>query len=261
MTISQVFAELRPRGEMALIPYLTAGFPSREGFLEALRTVSAAGADIIEIGIPFSDPIADGPTIQHSSQVALRSGASLSWVLEAVAPLKLPQPLVFMSYLNPLLAIGRERLLAAMCDAQVAGLIVPDLPAEESDEWLAAALDHGRDLIFLAAPTSTDERLREIARRSRGFVYAVSLLGTTGARTELYDGLPAFLARIRAATQTPVAVGFGISTPAHVRSLRGLADGVVIGSRLVRALEQEEDLAALLGEMKSNTEAQRHREE
>ncbi len=250
MTISETFARLRERGELALIPYLTAGYPTRDAFVGALRAVSAGGADLIEIGIPFSDPIADGPTIQHSSQVALKCGSSLAGLFAALRPLRLPQPLVFMSYLNPLLAYGRERLLADMATVGVSGLIIPDLPVEESDDWLAAARDARVDLIYLAAPTSPDARLREIARRSAAFVYAVSVAGITGTRAELSDRLPAYLARLRAATDRPIAVGFGISTPQHVRALRGLADGAVVGSRLVEALRSLEDLPALLTSFK-----------
>lgn len=255
MTIAETFAATRSRDELALIPYLTAGFPTRARFIEALNEAAESGADIIEIGIPFSDPIADGPTIQRSSQIALAGGTRLETVFEDAAALRLRQPLVFMSYLNPLLAFGRERLFAQMRAANVTGVIVPDLPAEESDDWVAAARAHGRDLVFLAAPTSGDDRLREIARRSGGFVYAVSLLGTTGARQGMYDGLPAFLSRLRTATSLPVAVGFGISTPPQVRALRGLADGVVVGSRLVGALDGEEDFGALVRSLKDATRA------
>lgn len=255
--ISSVFEELRARGEMALIPYLTAGFPTMDGFVENLRIAADNGANVIEIGIPFCDPIADGPTIQRSSQVALAGGARLPAIFDALAAvrakeMKLP-PLVFMSYLNPPLALGVEKLFGKMRDLNVSGLIPADLPVEESDEWLAAARRHGIDLIFLAAPTSTDERLRGIAERSSGFVYAVSRAGTTGARGELDIALPKFLARIRAATKTPIAVGFGISTPEHMRSLRGHADGAVVGSRLVDAIDRGEDVAALVRSLKEAT--------
>jgi len=251
MKIAEAFSAARRRGELALIPYLTAGFPSRAAFGDALAAVSTGGADVVEIGIPFSDPIADGPTIQRSSQAALAADVSLERVFEMLRDLPRPAaPRVFMSYLNPLLAYGRERLLAAMAEVGVEGLIVPDLPVDEADDWCAAAAAHERSLIFLAAPTSRPERLRAIGARTRGFLYAVSLLGTTGARRELPPGLPEFLARLRECTQQPIAVGFGISTPAHVRQLRGVADGVVVGSRLVEALEAGEDLAALVGELK-----------
>lgn len=249
-TIASTFAACREQRRLALIPYLTGGFPSLDGFREQLQRVSAGGADIIEIGIPFSDPIADGPTIQYSSQVALKSGATLTALLDLLAGVTLPQPLVFMSYLNPLLAYGRDRLLPAMRAARVSGLIIPDLPVEEADEWQAATIAASVDLIFLAAPTSTDERLKAIAARARGFIYAVSRAGVTGARSDLSAGLGEFLKRIRAHTQTPIAVGFGVSTVEHVRALRGLADGAVVGSRLVEAIRAGEDVGAVVREFR-----------
>ncbi len=250
MSIAAVFTRLRERGELALIPYLTAGFPTRDAFEAALRDVSEHGADLIEIGIPFSDPVADGPTIQYSSQVALSGGASLQAVFESLRRVRAAQPLIFMSYLNPLLAYGQRRLLAEMAEVGARGLIIPDLPVEESDEWLAAARAAGVNLIYLAAPTSPDARLRAIAARSDAFVYAVSVAGVTGARSALSDRLPTYLKRLRTATDRPIAVGFGISTPEHVRALRGLADGVVVGSRLVDALRNSENLPTLLASFK-----------
>lgn len=254
MTIAEAFAATRKRGELALIPYLTAGFPSRSAFSDALSEVVAGGADIVEIGIPFSDPIADGPTIQRSSQAALAAGISLETTFEilSVTP-RSAVPLVFMSYLNPLLAFGRERLLDAMAEVGVEGLIVPDLPVDEAEEWCDAAAARGCSVVFLAAPTNTPERLRKIGERTRGFLYAVSLLGTTGARRELPPHLPAFLQRVRGCTEQPIAVGFGISTPAHVMQLAGLADGVVVGSRLVEAIECGEDLTKCVAELKRAT--------
>ncbi len=253
MTVGQVFEKLRERGEMALVPYLTGGFPTLAEFEQRLVEVSAAGADLIEVGIPFCDPIADGPTIQLSSQVALKAGARLEVLLERLARVRVPQPLVAMSYLNPLLAFGRERLLQGLRAAGVAGLIIPDLPVDEADEWAAAARAGGVSLVLMAAPTSPDERLARIGAASAGFIYAVSVAGTTGARSELPAALPAFLRRLRAATEKPVAVGFGISRPEQVRSLRGLADGVVVGSRLVDAIREGEDVGALVRALKSAT--------
>jgi tryptophan synthase alpha chain len=238
---------------MALMPFLTAGYPTRPAFLECLRTVIDAGADLIEIGIPFCDPIADGPTIQHSSQVALENGARLADILDDLAQLQPRVPLIAMSYLNPLLAMPRERLLARLRAAHVCGLIIPDLPADEAGDWSAAAFEAGVDLVLLAAPTSPDARLRLIGRQARGFVYAVSLAGTTGAREELPPELPAFLKRVRAATELPVAVGFGISRPEQIRSLRGLAEGVVIGSRIVNAIRNGEDLGGTIEDLKQAT--------
>lgn len=238
---------------MALIPYLTAGFPTLAASLDALRTVVDSGADVIELGIPFSDPIADGPTIQHSSQAALDAGARLAVLLEKLASVRVAAPLVFMSYLNPLLALGRQRLLAAMNAARVSGLIIPDLPVEEAGEWRAATSAAGMGLILLAAPTSPDDRLARIAEMSDGFIYCVSLAGTTGTRAALSSGLPGFLARVRRVTDKPLAVGFGVSTPEHVRSLRGLADGAVVGSRLVEAIRGNEDLGRLVRALKDAT--------
>lgn len=243
MTIRETFDALHQRRELALIPYLTGGYPNMAGFARHLEIAADSGADLIEIGIPFCDPIADGPTIQQSSQTALASGASLTTIFDAVRAASIKQPLIFMSYLNPLLAYGQERLLADMAAARVSGLIVADLPVEESDDWLAAARRAGVDLIFLAAPTSTDARLREIASRSRGFIYAVSRAGTTGVQSALSGDLGDFLGRVRTQASTPIAVGFGISSAEQIAALCGKADGVVVGSKLVETIRNAGDLA------------------
>lgn len=253
MTIHSTFQALHDRGEMALIAYLTAGYPDPARFCDALHAVAAGGADLIEIGIPFSDPIADGPTIQHSSQVALQNGVRLPAVLDLLASQRIERPLLLMSYLNPLLAFGRQRLLRSMQAAGACGLIIPDLPVDEASDWSAAAQAAGVDLVLMAAPTSPDDRLRRIGQQTRGFVYAVSVAGVTGARRQISDRLPAFLQRLRRATTNPIAVGFGIAAPDHVAALRGLADGVVVGSRLVDALRSGQDLAGLLRTLKDAT--------
>lgn len=253
--IEAAFRACRGRGEIALIPYLTGGFPTLPEFARHLEAVAAAGADVIEVGIPFCDPIADGPTIQYSSQVALAAGARLPAIFETLKSVKVAQPLVFMSYLNPLLAYGLPRLLADMRTAGASGLIVADLPVDESDEVLAAARAAGVDLIFLAAPTSPDERLAAIAERASGFVYAVSRTGTTGVRTEIESGLDSLLSRLRATVRAPIAVGFGISTPAHVHGLRGRADGAIVGSRLVDAIRNGEDIGQVAAGLKAATRA------
>lgn len=255
VTIRDAFDLCRARKQLALIPYLTGGFPSLSVFADQLRAVAAAGANLIEIGIPFSDPIADGPTIQYSSQVALRGGATLPALFDVLRGVQVEQPLIFMSYLNPLLAFGQERLLAEMEEVRVRGLIIPDLPAEEADEWQTATAAVGVDLIFLAAPTSPPVRLREIAARSSGFIYAVSRAGVTGARDDLQTGLSDFLRRIRELTQTPIAVGFGVSQPDHISALRGIADGAVVGSRLVDAIRNGEELGRVVAELKEATTA------
>jgi len=261
VTLRETFDKLRRRDELALIPYQTAGFPTLEASLNNLRVLAEHGADVLEVGIPFSDPIADGPTIQYSSHMALKNGVRLKDILAALQQLALPCPLVMMSYLNPLLAYGRERLFADMEAARIAGLIVPDLALEEAEEWLAAARQRDVSIVFLLAPTSTDERIRRIAELTTSFIYAVSLTGTTGARKELYAGLPKFLNRIRAVTTAgesagryiPVVVGFGISAPEHIRALRGQADGVVVASRIIDAIRRGEEWTGLVESLKAAT--------
>jgi tryptophan synthase alpha chain len=253
VTIAQTFAQLRQRDELAFIPYQTAGFPSLRESLENLRLLAENGADLLELGIPFCDPIADGPTIQYASHVALEGGVSLRAALDALKDIELPCPLVLMSYINPLLAFGRERLFPAVRDAGAAGLIIPDLPAEEADDWLAAAREHEISLVFLLAPTSTPERIRRVAELTDGFIYAVSLTGTTGAREQLAPGLPGFLKKIKGATDKPVAVGFGISRPQQIRALRGAAEGVVVASRIIEAIHRGEDWTGLVRTLKAAT--------
>jgi tryptophan synthase alpha chain len=253
MTLAETFSRLRSRRELALMPYVMGGYPDQPRSLEIMRQVARSGADLIEIGVPFSDPVADGLTIQAASQIALQSGFHLRELLASLADEPLGCPAVLMSYLNPLLAYGRDALINALLRAELAGLIIPDLPFEEADEWLAAARDRNLTIVFLAAPTSSDERLRRIAQASDSFIYAVSVAGTTGVRDQTDRGLPEYLARLRRVTDKPIAVGFGISQPEHVRALRGLADGAVIGSRLVQAIERHEDLTALLQSFKRAT--------
>ena len=235
------------------MPYQTAGFPTLAQSLDNLQTLAENGADILELGIPFSDPIADGPTIQHSSQVALREGVCLKDVLAALRGRSFGCPLVLMSYLNPLIAYGQERLLTEMRAAGVAGLIVPDLALEEADGWRAAAGAHDISIAFLLAPTSPEDQIRRTAEVSDSFIYAVSLTGTTGARSALHAGLPDFLNRIRAASDKPVVVGFGISAPEHVRALRGLADGVVVASRIIDAIRRGAEWIELVRSLKAAT--------
>ena len=253
MTLAGVFDRCRAERRLALIPYLTAGFPTLDESLSHARKLAESSADIMELGIPFSDPIADGPTIQYSSQVALENGAKLGAILERLKRQPLACPVAFMSYINPLLAYGLPRLFADMKAAGVVGLIVPDLAPEEGPELSRAASEHGVSLVFLLAPTSTDERIAQVTELTRGFIYCVSLTGVTGVRTGMAEGLPKFLGRIRRVTDKPIAVGFGISKPEHVRSLQGLADGVVVGSRLVEAIRRKEDLASLVSGLKDAT--------
>ncbi len=258
MTIDETFARLRRRGETALITYLTGGFPTLADSMDQLAIMANHGADILEVGVPFSDPIADGPIIQHASETALRRGVSLNRILAALGQVRVEQPIVLMSYLNPLRAYGRKFLFEGLEQAGVSGLIVPDLPVEEVDEWPSRAKSAGVSLIHLAAPTSTDERIRTIARRCSGFLYCVTLTGTTGMRTRLAPDLDGLLSRVRRLTGMPIAVGFGISTPEHIRALRGKADGVVVGSRIIDAIRRRQDLAGLIETLKEATRSRKH---
>ena len=236
--LAAAFAELRRRGEAALVPFLTAGYP-RPGDLPGLvEAVVEAGADLVEIGLPFSDPMADGPVIQHSSQQALAQGMSIARALEeaAAARRRVAVPLVFMGYLNPLLAYGLQRFCAAAVRAGVDGLIVPDLPVEESAALRSAARRAGLAPTFLIAPTSTPARIRAADRASAVFSYCVALTGITGAALGVDGGLRRYLRRVRRHARKPYVVGFGVSRVAQVRALASLADGVVVGSALIRAL-------------------------
>lgn len=253
-SLEATFGACRVAKRLALIPYLTGGFPTLTDFAAHLRDVASAGADIIEVGIPFSDPMADGPTIQYSSHIALTAGANLHSILETISAAELSQPVVIMSYLNPLLAPDTARLLAMLRRANVCGLIVPDLPVEESKEWRSRLAGVGIDMIQMAAPTSSVARLKLVAQAARGFVYALSRTGTTGVSAAMSSALPEFLSSLRSYTNVPIAVGFGISQPEHVRGLRDLADGVVVGSRIVEAIRSGEDVASLIARFRSATE-------
>ncbi|HEX9282396.1 MAG TPA: tryptophan synthase subunit alpha [Gemmatimonadales bacterium] len=220
----------------ALIPYLTAGFPTPALSLEALRRVAAAGADFVEVGVPFSDPLADGPTIQRSTQTALEQGMTVPRVLEQVHRAALQVPVILMTYLNPVMAYGLERFVADAAAAGVCGLLLTDFPAGADPAVEAVVMASPLALIRLLAPTTTPERLARAVRGASGFLYLISRLGVTGARDEVPPDLPDHVARVRAASPLPLAVGFGISTPAQARATAALADGVVVGSAIVEAL-------------------------
>ncbi len=253
MNIREQFDHLKSKNEMALIVYHTAGFPSLNDSMQHIKLFEKNGADIVEIGIPFSDPIADGPTIQHAAQVALQNGVTLKKIITSIAKIDVKIPLVIMSYLNPLLAYGPETLFQDMSHAGLSGIIIPDLPIEESEEWISFSELYGIDLIFLVAPTTSDERIRLITERSEGFVYCVSLTGTTGARKGLAPGLFRFLEKVKNVTDKAVAIGFGFSTPEQIRKLWHHADGVIVGSRIVDAIAKGEDVAGLIRSLKSAT--------
>jgi tryptophan synthase alpha chain len=219
----------------ALMPYLMGGYPSLDASRDAGLAAVEAGADLLELGIPFSDPLADGPVIHAAGTEALAAGATPHGVLCVCEALAERVPVVLMVYANLVFAPGLERFAQRAAKAGAAGLIVPDLPHDEAGELRAACDAAAIALVPLVAPTTTDERMRAIGADARGFVYVVSLTGTTGERNELSEGLPQTVERVRAATQVPVAVGFGISTPDQASAVAGLADGVIIGSRVVRA--------------------------
>ena len=239
--IAAAFARCRAAGRAALIPFITAGYPSLEMSRRLIPALVEGGADLIEIGVPFSDPLADGATIQRASQVALEQGTTLRDCLELVRESRargVTVPILLMGYLNPFYQYGLEALARDAAEAGVDGFIIPDLPLEESDEVLEPLRRYERDLIFLVAPTSTDARIKEVARRGSGFIYCVSLTGVTGARDRLSDELPAYIARVRSHTDLPLAIGFGISRPEHVRQAAELADGVIVASALINHLDR-----------------------
>jgi tryptophan synthase alpha chain len=242
--ISLAFNKAKSEGRAALMPYFTLGFPNPALSLDVLQAIAESGADLIELGVPFSDPLADGPTIQRSTQAALEQGMTASRCLEMVSELRargVRQPLLLMGYYNPILAYGVSRFVASAAEAGADGFIVPDLPPEEAGEMESACRAHSLALVYLLAPTSTPERIAAVAARTWGFVYLVSLTGVTGARSALAADLQDFVSRVRSMTGAPLAVGFGISTPDQARAVGGMADGVIVGSALIDAVERSDD--------------------
>jgi tryptophan synthase alpha chain len=238
--IAARFRELAARGEKALVPFVTAGHPDLATTGSLVLALEDAGADLVELGVPFSDPIAEGPTIQRSSEHALARGTSLRRILELVQGLRTRTeiPLVLMGYANPFYALGEDACVAGIADAGVDGIVVADLPPEEGEGFFAKLEAKGIDAILLAAPTTRPERAAMLARRTRGFLYYVSLTGVTGARGELAADLESGVRRVRGIAGVPVCVGFGVSTPEHARAIAGFADGVVVGSALVARIEE-----------------------
>jgi tryptophan synthase alpha chain len=241
--IGDRFAALRRQGRKGFVAFLTAGDPSLARTVEAACELEAAGADVLELGVPFSDPLADGPVIQRASERALGRGVTLASVLDTVQEIRKRTeiPLLLFSYLNPLHRYGLERLAREAPAIGLDGVLVTDLPPEEADAWLALARASGLDTVFLCAPTSPLQRIRRVADASRGFVYAVSRTGVTGERVALSEEAKPLVDRIRSLTDEPVALGFGISTPEQVEAAAAVADGVVVGSALVRFLEEHPD--------------------
>jgi len=244
--ISKQFAELRASGELGIVAYITAGDPSMDATLKYVLALAEAGADVVELGVPFSDPLADGPVIQRASERALKAGATLAGVLELVRRIRQSSevPLVLFGYYNPFFQMGIEKFAATASSAGADGVLVTDLTPEESDDYRRILAAHHLDTVFLGAPTSTDERLEKIAACSSGFLYLISRTGVTGAKDALPDDLPALSRRARSATQLPIAVGFGISLPGHVSVLGGLADAAVVGSALVSEIENAKSVDA-----------------
>ena len=242
--IASVFSQ---PGHKALIAYATVGYPSIEATLKAVLLLADSGCDIVELGIPFSDPLADGVTIQKSSFHALHNGVTPQLCLELAEQLsqKVDIPLVFMTYYNPVFSYGLDKFSAACAGAGISGIIIPDLPPDEGSELEAISQQQELDLIYLLAPTSTEERIRLTAERSRGFIYLVSVTGVTGARDRLPADLEAFVTRVREVATQPLCVGFGISTPALAGQIAQIADGVIVGSRIIQLMEKEDDFTSL----------------
>jgi tryptophan synthase alpha chain len=232
--LTERFTSLRAAGRRALVCYVTAGHPDRARSLDLIRGLADAGADVLEIGVPFSDPVADGPIIQASSQQALENGTTLESALELIAEARVDVPIVLFSYLNPIIAAG-SKVLERARDAGVHGVLVTDLPVgadPEREAWFGAG---PLDFVRLVAPTTPRERMAEIAKHGRGFVYLISRLGVTGMHAELASTLPASIAQLRSVCSLPICVGFGISTPDHARRVGALADGIIVGSAIVQA--------------------------
>lgn len=245
--ITQIFEQAKHQGRGVLIPYFMCGFPSAEQSIKLILAAAEGGADMIELGMPFSDPLADGATIQHAGHVALERGMTINGCMEIARQVAARSsiPLLFMGYYNPILAYGIERFCAAAKANGVSGIIVPDLPSEEADPLQDAALRHGLTLIFLLPPTTPNERIEAIVSRTRkgpgGFIYCVSLSGVTGSRKEVPPHLRSFIERVRSyAKDIPLAVGFGLTTPEHIAQVRMCAEGAVVGSALVNLIDQHE---------------------
>jgi tryptophan synthase alpha chain len=256
MTMEARLRAARDGGRKLLVPYVTGQL--RTGWLDIVRALADAGADAIEIGIPFSDPVMDGPTIQEASERALAAGATPAGILSDLRRVDVDVPLVVMTYFNVVFRAGVDRFAAEAADAGVSGIILPDVPLEELDEWEPAAVAHGIETVLLAAPVTPDDRLATLCERSRGFVYGVNLLGVTGERATLADSSAVLAKRLKAVTDKPVIMGFGIATVEHARAATVEADGVVVASRLMRILLDgggPEDAGAFVGELRAGLDA------
>ncbi|HEY7518170.1 MAG TPA: tryptophan synthase subunit alpha [Methylomirabilota bacterium] len=246
--IDETFGTLRERGERALVVYVMAGDPSLTETRRLVVEAERRGADIVELGVPFSDPLADGPVIQRAGTRALRAGTTLARVLELVATLRaeVRLPIVLFTYYNPVLAFGLKSFARTAVDAGADGVLVPDLPYEEADPLRAEAEPAGLDMVQMVAPTTPPARAKTLARASRGFIYLVSLLGVTGERRAVPPDLEAQVRTVRAVTTKPICVGFGVSTPEHAATVGRIADGVVVGSAIVRTIEEHTGTAGMV---------------
>ena len=256
--IAATWERLRAERRKALILYVPVGFPERESTLELIAQFVAAGADMIELGVPFSDPVAEGVTIQGASQRALRNGVTTRYCLETVRQLRergVTVPLLLMGYLNPVLRYGQQRFCEDAHAAGVDGLIFPDLPPEESQALRAACDANDLDLVQFVAPTSTAERITHVTENATGFIYCVAVKGVTGARDRVAPELPGFLARARTRTATPIAVGFGISRPEHAQEIAPLADGIIVGSALVDVIDAGGDISGFIAGLRDAIDA------
>ena len=251
--ISSAIRSAASRGDPAIVGFLTAGHPRKQTFRDDLRAI-ASGADVVEIGVPFTDPMADGVTIQRSSQAALAQGVSLRWILSELTEMpKVDTPLLLMSYLNPLLSFGFDALATAAARANVAGFIVPDLPFDESEEMGAALESEGLALVQMVTPVTKPDRLAQVCASSQGFIYAVTMTGTTGKNVAVPADVLGYLDHVRSIAKLPVCAGFGIRSRDQVERLSGHVDGVVVGSALVEVLERNEDPAAWLATLRRST--------
>lgn len=238
--IEVLLKDMKKKGKRAFIPYIMAGDPDLEKTREALMLFERIGADIVELGVPFTDPLADGPTIQRASERALKNGITLRKVLEFVKEMRelTSIPIVLMTYYNPVFKYGEERFVKEAVKYGVDGIIVPDLPPDEAKDLIRLSRRHGLATIFLLAPTSTEERIRKVVKASRGFIYYVSITGITGARLEVDKSLDYSIKRIRTLTDKPVCIGFGVSNPEEASRMSAIADGVIVGSAIVRVLNE-----------------------
>jgi tryptophan synthase alpha chain len=236
--IAAMFAQAKAENRAAFLPYFPIGWPDYETSLDAILAMAESGVDGFEIGVPFSDPLADGPTIQAATQKALENGVTVRRCIEGVRALRergIEQPMLLMSYLNPLLAYGLEAFVEDACTAGANGLIVPDMPPDEAAALVGICARAGLALVFFLSPTSDETRIELVSRQATGFIYVVSLTGVTGARTELPSDLAVFIARVRQKADKPLVLGFGISTPEQARAMNDLVDGFIVGSALVKA--------------------------